>query len=72
MLEFIARLRSCAIESNLTCPYNEDHDLTDYHIINRVRCGISDKSLQQELLQKCPSMKHEKHYWIAWEVNTVW
>ena len=20
----------------------------------------------------CPSMKHETHYWITWEVNTVW
>ena len=55
--EFITRLRSCAIDCNFTCPYDENHDLTDYHIINRIRCGIFDKSLQQELLQKSNELK---------------
>ena len=55
--EFITRLRPCAIDCNFTCPYDENHDLTDYHIINRIRCGIFDKSLQQELLQKSNELK---------------
>ena len=55
--EFITRLRSCAIDCNFTCPYIKDHDLNDYHIINRIRCGIFDKSLQQELLQKSNELK---------------
>ena len=55
--EFITRLRSCAIDCNFTCPYDEDDDLTDYHIINKIRCDIFNKSLQQELLQKSNKLK---------------
>ena len=49
--EFITRLKSCAIDCIFTYPCNEEHDLTDYHIINRIRCAIFDKSLHQKLLQ---------------------
>ena len=50
--EFITRLKACAIDCNFVCPHDANHDLTDYHIINRIRSGVSDKVLQQELLQK--------------------
>ena len=33
------------------CPFDESHDLTDYHLINRLRSGISHEVLQRELLQ---------------------
>ena len=39
------------------CVLDENHDLTEYHIINRIRCGILDKHLQQELLQKAKELK---------------
>ena len=54
--EFITRLRSCAIDCSFTCPYEPSHDLTDYMIINRIRSGVFDKTLQQELLQKQESL----------------
>ena len=50
--EYVTRLKACAIDCNFVCPHNERHDLTDYHIINRIRSGIYDKSLQQEILAK--------------------
>ena len=50
--EFVTRLRSCAIDCSFTCPFDNTHDLTDYMIINRIRSAVSDKTLQQELLQK--------------------
>ena len=56
--EFITRLKACSLDCNFVCPYNETHDLTDYHIINRIRSGIHDKQLQQELLQKSDSLKN--------------
>ena len=50
--EFSTRLRSCAADCSFMCPYDETHDLTDYQIIDRVRTGVSDIRLKQELLQK--------------------
>ena len=50
--EFATRLRSCALDCSFICPYDDNHDLTDYHIINRIRSGIYNKTLQQEILQK--------------------
>ena len=39
------------------CPFDESHDLTEYHITNKIRSSIADKTLQQELLQKADSLK---------------
>ena len=50
--EFITRLKTCAMDCNFVCPFSEDHDLTEYHIISRIRCEVANKRLQQELLQK--------------------
>ena len=50
--ESVTHLRSCAIDCNFVCTYDETHDLSDYHIINRIRNGVSNKILQQELLQR--------------------
>ena len=50
--EFTTRLRSCAADCAFVCPYDETHDLTDYHIIEQVRGAVFDVALQQELLQK--------------------
>ena len=55
--EFITNLRVCAFDCAFTCPYDESHDLTDYHIINRIRTGIYDDVLQQEVLQKHDTLK---------------
>ena len=55
--EFVTRLKACAIDCEYICPFDESHDLTEYQIVNRIRCGIADKQLQQELLQKADSMK---------------
>ncbi len=52
MREYATRLRSCAADCAFICPFDESHDLTDYHIIERVRSGVRDDRLQQELLQK--------------------
>ena len=49
---FVTKLRACAIDCAFVCPYNETHDLTDDHIINRILTGIYDQMLQQEILQK--------------------
>ena len=50
--EYITRLKACALDCEFLCPFDNTHDLTEYHIVNRIRCGIQDKQLQQELLQK--------------------
>ena len=50
--DFVTKLRTCAIDSAFVCPYDESHDLTDYHIINGIMTGIYDDMLQQEVLQK--------------------
>ena len=54
--EFITRLKVLAVDCEFICPHDETHDLTEYHIIHQVRCGISDKKLQQELLQRHTSI----------------
>ena len=56
--EFATRLRSCAADCLLLCPYDNNHDLTDYHLIDRIRSGVSDTHLQQELLQKQASLNN--------------
>ena len=50
--EFITHLKACAVECDFVCPYDEHHNLTEYHLISQIRCGVGDKILQQELLQK--------------------
>ena len=50
--EYLTRLRDNAVDCGFTCPYDDSHDLTDYHIIQRLRCGLFSKVLQQEILQK--------------------
>ena len=50
--EFITCLKVCSADCNFVCPFNEHHDLTEYHLINRIRSGFANKALQQELLQK--------------------
>ena len=34
--EFVTRLKSCATDCDFQCPYDESHNLTDYHIINKI------------------------------------
>ena len=50
--EFGIRLKACAADCDFVCPFDVNHDLTEYHLINRIRSGVSDVTLQQELLQK--------------------
>ena len=50
--EFVTRLKTCASDCSFICPFGDSHDLTDYHLINRLRSGICQEALQQELLQK--------------------
>ena len=54
--EYITRLKACALDCEFICPFDDNHDLTEYHIVNRIRCGIHDKQLQQELLQKAKTL----------------
>ena len=49
--EFVTTLHSCAIDCSFTFPFHPTHDLTDYMIINCIRSGVSDKTLQQELFR---------------------
>ena len=49
--EFITRLKICAADCNFVCPFETTHNLTEYHLINRVRSGVANNKLQQELLQ---------------------
>ena len=44
--EFITRLKLCSAHCNFVCPFNEHHDLTEYHLINRIRRGVANKALQ--------------------------
>ena len=53
-------MRACAIECNFICPFDDSHDLTEYQIINRIRCGVSDPRLQQELLLKHKTLMNLK------------
>ena len=50
--EFVTRLRTCASDCSFVCPYDDAHDLTDYHLITRLRSGVANETLKQELLQK--------------------
>ena len=54
--EYVIALRACAIDCGFVCPFDETHDLTDYHIRNRLLTGIHDDTLQQEVLQKHESL----------------
>ena len=54
--EFVTCLKTCSIDCNFVCPYKENHDLTDRHIINRIRSGIYDETLKQEVLQKSETL----------------
>ena len=54
--EFITRLKICATDCDFVCPFEPTHNLTEYHLINRIRSGIRDKTLQQELLQKSSTL----------------
>ena len=54
--EFITRVKLCCVDCNFVCSFNEHHDLTEYHLINRIRSGVANKALQQELLQKCDTL----------------
>ena len=53
---FITRLKACAADCNFVCPHDITHDLGEYHLINRIRSGVSDSILQQELLQKSDTL----------------
>ena len=55
---YVTRLKSCAIDCNVVCPRDEMHDLSDYHIVNRIRSGLLDKTLQQEVLQKSEELNN--------------
>ena len=53
---FLTRLKACAADCDFTCPHDENHCLIEYHIINKIRSGIFDTALQQELLQKSETL----------------
>ena len=50
--EYLTRLRDSAVDCGFTCPYEQSHDLNNYHIMQRLRYGLFNKALQQEILQK--------------------
>ena len=50
--DFIMKLIALAIDCTFICPFNENYDLTDYRIINRILTSIYNETLQQEILQK--------------------
>ena len=50
--EFITKLRICSLDCNSVCPYDDQHNLIDYHLINRIHTGVYDSTLQREILQK--------------------
>ena len=50
--EFTTRLRSCAADCSFVCPFDDGHDLTDYHMIEQIRSKVYDVRLQQELFQR--------------------
>ena len=33
--EFVTNLRMCAMDCAFVCPFDQSHELTDYHIVNR-------------------------------------
>ena len=50
--DFHTKLRACAVDCAFQCPYDPEHDLTEYHIVNRIRSAVYDEQLQHEILQK--------------------
>lgn len=55
--EYSTRLKAVAVDCEFICPFDPNHDLTDYHLINRIRSGLVDENLQQEVLQKQETLK---------------
>ena len=53
---FITKLKDCAADCDFVCPHSKDHCLMEYHLINRIRSGVYDQTLQQELLQKTETL----------------
>ena len=51
-----------ASDCDFVCPFDETHSLTEYHVINRIRSGVSDHVLQQELLQKSQILQIRKRF----------
>ena len=50
--EFVTNLHVCAMDCAFVCRFDQSHKLTDYHIVNRIRTGVYDETLQHEILQK--------------------
>ena len=46
--EYATRLKAVAVDCEFICPYDPNHNLTDYHLVNRIRSGLFDENLQQE------------------------
>ena len=53
---FVTTLKSCAADCDFTCPHDKKHCLIEYHLINKIRSGVYDAALQQELLQKSETL----------------
>lgn len=53
---FVTRLKACAADCDFTCPHDDSHCLIEYHLINKIRSGIHDPLLQQEILQKSDTL----------------
>ena len=49
---FYTKLRGLSVDCSFTCPFDAQHDLTDYEISNRILSGVYDETLQQEILSK--------------------
>ena len=49
-------MKICAEDCDFVCPFSAHHNLTEYHMINHVRNGVRNKTLQQELLQKADTL----------------
>ena len=54
--EYHVRIRDCAMDCGFICPFDDTHDLTDHNILLRLRCGLFNKVLQQEVLQKAQEL----------------
>lgn len=54
--QYLVRLRSTAIDCNFSCP-NCDHDLSDIYIKDQFIKGISNDTLQTDLLAKAGLLK---------------
>ena len=49
---FYTKLRGLSVDCSFTCPFDGQHDLTDYELSNRILSGVYDETLQQEILTK--------------------